>query len=113
MTSISLTLAACAPLGRPAEVIAQNSLSEIGCKTSQSAMWSSFHKVIEDAHNYPSPNELRKALKNEGFARGLPGAAFERYIDAFVENYQTTILGIESTRIVPRKTAVLTFANPR
>ncbi len=95
ITSISLTVAACAPMGKPAREIAQKSLLELGCKTSQSAMWSSFHKVIEESEIYPPPEELRAALKKEGEARGYGGEAFTRYVDAFIENYQTVVVGID------------------
>ncbi len=96
ITSISLTLAACAPLGRPAQNIASKSLDELGCKTAQSSLWDSFHKVAEDAENFPTKDELRSALKTIGAERGLTGTTFERYIDAFIENYSVTIEGIHS-----------------
>lgn len=95
ITAISLTVAACAPIGKPAREIAQNSLLEVGCKTSQSAMWSSFHKVIEDLERYPDPEELRKALNIEGEKRGLSGPEFDRYVEAFLNHYRILIGGIE------------------
>lgn len=95
ITSISLTVAACAPIGKPAKEMAQQSLMDVGCKTSQSTMWSSFHKVVEDWERYPDPEELRKALKTVGEERGFGGLQFERYVSAFVDHYQTVVAGID------------------
>lgn len=97
ITSISLTLAACAPLGRPAQHIAAKAVDELGCKSSQSALWDSLHQVAENLEKYPSADEMRNALKTVGAERGHSGDKFERYIEAFVENYSTTIQGIEKS----------------
>lgn len=102
--SISFTLAACAPLGKPASEIANRSLDELGCKSSQSAMWESFHKIADDSSKYPSSDELRNALKKIGAEHHLRGAKYERYVDAFIENYNVTIEGIQNA-FAPNDTA--------
>jgi hypothetical protein len=93
--SISLPLAACAP-GKPAQNLAEQSLSSIGCKTSQSQVWSALQSVVDDHSQFPSEAQLRSALLEVGKSKNLKGQAFEDYVEAFLNYYQTTISGIQA-----------------
>lgn len=94
--SIGLTLGGCAPVGKAAHQVADQSVAAIGCKVSRSEMWSSLQRVADDGAQFPTPKTLRDALREAGAARGLKGPAFERYTEAFLENYLITIDGIRS-----------------
>jgi len=94
--SIISTLAACAPVGKSASKVADQSIGAVTCKVSQSEMWSALHAVAEDGDEFPGVDELREALRIAGERRGLQGFAFERYLDAFLNNYLITIEGIKA-----------------
>jgi hypothetical protein len=94
--SISLSIAACAP-GKPAKHVAEQSLSSIGCKTSQSEIWSAFQSLVDEQIQFPSATQLRNALLQSDVAEQFEAKAFARYVDAFIEYYQVTIGGIESS----------------
>jgi hypothetical protein len=96
LLALSLGLSACGQVGRPAQSIAQTSLAAVGCKVSQSEMWSALQAQAEEQSEFPAPSELKSALEEVGAKRGLKGPSFERYVDAFVENYRATVDGIRS-----------------
>jgi hypothetical protein len=93
--ALAFTLTACGKMGSTAQNIAQSSLGNLGCKASQSEMWNSLQAVVENGEKYPDTNELREALLSIGKQYGQSGPLFNNYVNAFVENYQTTISGIE------------------
>lgn len=95
LISLSASLAACGGVGKTAQSQAAAALDNLGCKASQSEMWTHLNKIVEDGDTYPSPAELRLALLSAGHQRGHQGPAFERYVDAFVSNYDLTISGIQ------------------
>jgi len=84
-------------MGQPAQDIANSALDNVGCKISQSEMWGALHRVAEAQERYPTGDELKPILLQEGEKRGLKGAAFTHYVDAFVANYAVTITGIRES----------------
>lgn len=104
LLSICSTLAACQPAGKAASTVADRSLAAVGCKASQSELWSSLQSVVDEGEGYPEAAELREALIQVGTRRGLSGQAFERYIKAFIDNYLVTIEGIRAG-MAPETTA--------
>ena len=92
--SLTVTLTACAPVGK-AEKVAVQSLASVGCKVSQSEMWSSLQGIADDGDEFPSEHQLRAAVHEVGAQHGLSGAKFERYAAAFIKNYNVTIEGIK------------------
>ncbi len=88
-------LSACGGAGKSAQYLAQQSVENIGCKVSQSEMWTALHHIAEEAGAYPSASELRDALLAAGENKNLHGEAFSAYVDAFVANYSVTIDGIK------------------
>lgn len=92
--SISLTVAACSPVGRSASQIAEQSLGAVGCKTAENEIWSSLQDVADKMETYPSAADLEAALRDVGLKRGLDGKAFETYVAAFLAYYETTTEGI-------------------
>ncbi len=90
-----LTLTACGATGKSAQQIAATSIDNLGCKTSQSEMWTTLHRIVEEGGSYPEAAELRQALLAAGEKRQLKGKDFESYVDAFVANYSLTIEGIK------------------
>lgn len=93
-------LTACGNPRHSAQTVAGQSIQNVGCKVSQSDMWTSLQKVVEDGEAFPADADLRAALVRAGQAKGLSGPAFEKYVDAFLRNYRTTIDGIKS-RLAP------------
>lgn len=83
-------------MGKSAAKVAEQSLGGVGCKVSQSEMWSSLQSVVDDQAQFPSVEELRSALVAAGGARGFSGPALDRYVAAFLEHYVVTVQGIES-----------------
>ena len=100
---IPLTLAACAPVGKSANEVAEQSLGAAGCKTAQSEMWSSLQAVADKGGPFPSVADLRAALIATGHNRGWAGPKFENYLNAFLNNYEVTIEGIK-TKFAPNDT---------
>ncbi|HMN70059.1 MAG TPA: hypothetical protein PKC28_16070, partial [Bdellovibrionales bacterium] len=95
--SAPLALTACgAASSHHAADVANTSMGNLGCKTSQSEMWNALHKIAEIDGAYPSGDQLRVALLESGQLKGLEGSAFEAYVDAFVANYEVTLEGIKS-----------------
>lgn len=92
---MALTLTACGVSGKPASQLAAASIGNLGCKASQSEMWSTLHHIAEEGGTYPDAGELRTALLTAGENRHLSGAAFEAYVDAFVGTYKVAIEGIK------------------
>ncbi len=88
-------LVGCGNPGSPANDIANNTITNIGCQKAQSEMWNSLQHVSEMAQDYPSPEELKQALLQVGQKYGKSGPAFENYVNAFVDNYNTTISEIK------------------
>ena len=95
MSSLALTLSACGVAGKPAQQLAATSIGNLGCKASQSEMWTTLHRIAEEGGSYPEATELRQALLAEGEKRQLKGKDFEKYADVFVANYSLTIEGIK------------------
>ncbi len=93
--AMGFTLTACGGAGKPAQQMAASSVDYLGCKTSQSEMWSSLHRIAEEGGAYPAGKEVREALLEAGKKRNLSGLAYEAYVDAFAANYQLTIDGIK------------------
>lgn len=83
-------------MSTPAQQLAATSVENLGCKTSQSEMWSTLHRIAEDSGAFPSPDDLRAALIEAGEKRQLKGEDFDRYVDSFVSNYQLIVDGIKS-----------------
>lgn len=94
LSAFFLTLSACGGAGKPAQQLAASSVDNLGCKTSQSEMWSTLHRIAEEGGAYPGGKEVREALLQAGEKRHLQGAAYEAYVDAFTANYELTIEGI-------------------
>lgn len=95
MSVLTLTLTACGGAGKPATELAATSIDNLGCKASQSEMWTALHRIAEEGGAYPGGNELRQALLAAGEKRHLKGEAFENYVDAFIANYTLTIDSIK------------------
>lgn len=95
LAACTLTLTACGGM-KSAEHLAVSAVQQLGCKTAQSEMWDSLHRLVEDKMAFPSSEELRTALLDQGKTRGLTTPAYTRYTDAFVENYEQTLQGIQS-----------------
>jgi hypothetical protein len=95
MSALILTITACGAAGKPAQHLAATSIENLGCKASQSEMWTALHRIAEEGGAYPEAEGLREALITAGGTRQLKGEAFERYVDAFVSNYSLTIEGIK------------------
>lgn len=91
-----LAISACGAGNRSAINVSAKAIESLGCKTSQSELWDSLQKVAEDGAEYPSADEVRKALTEAGEAHHYQGKAFESYVNAFVENYDVTIEGVRS-----------------
>jgi len=98
------SLTACGAPGKSATYLAAQAAQNVGCKTSQSDMWESLHKIAEDGADFPSPEALRQSLMQQGAARGLNGARFSQYVDDFISNYTTTLNGVRAT-FDPKTTA--------
>jgi hypothetical protein len=94
MSALGFTLTACGGAGKPAQQLAATSIDNLGCKASQSEMWTTLHRIAEEGGAYPEGKELRQALLDAGAKRGLKGQAFEDYVGAFVDNYTLTVEGI-------------------
>ncbi len=82
-------------MAKPAQKVAEQSLASVGCKVSQSEMWSSLQGLADDGDAFPSEDQLRAALHEVGAQQGLSGAKFENYTGAFIKNYSVTIEGIK------------------
>ncbi|MBX3021772.1 MAG: hypothetical protein KF799_08865 [Bdellovibrionales bacterium] len=99
-TKTLILISACAALpacsvGKAAHGVAQTSVDNLGCKVAHSEMWNSLSKITEDGDTYPSSTELRQALLDLGAVKGFAGPVYDRYVDAFVSNYELTIGGIQ------------------
>lgn len=101
MSIFSLTVSGCGSGFQAAKTIASQSLDGIGCPTSQSKMWDSFHTIVEQQISLPDSQSLRQALLEAGEQKNLSGPQFEAYVDAFIEHYTTTVQGIEE-RVNPQ-----------
>lgn len=91
-----VAVSACAPVGKTAQMVANQAMQNIGCKASQSEMWNSLYRIAEEGSAFPDAEDLKSALLDAGEAQRLSGANFSRYVDAFVGNYATTIDGIKA-----------------
>src|SRR4051794_29415085 len=91
----SAVLTGCGAFGKSAQNLADSSLANVGCKTSQSKMWDSLNKIVEDGDSFPSAAELRTALLAAGSQNGFKGPAYDAYVTAFVNNYTLTVGGIQ------------------
>ncbi len=100
----ALTLTACGAPGRPAAVIANSAIGSAGCKLSQSDMWDSLQRVAEDGAQFPSLRELRSALLQAAQERGFSGPTLDEYVEAFLENYQVVMTGVNE-KLGPQSTA--------
>ena len=95
LSATLLTLTACGATRKSAQELAATSVENLGCKTSQSEMWTTLQRIAEEGQAFPSAPELRQALLAAGQQRGVVGQAFEHYVDAFVANYEVTVEGIK------------------
>lgn len=92
----AVVLTACGKMRASAVGLAAQSVNSIGCKTSQSEMWSALQKIAETEQAFPSDDEVATAVRQAAQARGLKGPALDRYIQAFTQNYEVTVKGIAS-----------------
>lgn len=85
-----LILSACGGPGKSAQNMASQAVENIGCKTFASESWTSLQRAAEE-QDFPSDDELRKALLKVGEERGLSGAEFSGFVDAYVTHYAATM----------------------
>lgn len=94
--SCVLTMTACGST-KASHDVASSAVENLGCKASQSEMWDSFQRLKEEGESFPSAESLRSSLLAEGARKGWKSAAFDKYVDAFVNNYSVTVEGIRAS----------------